>query len=114
MDITETFEPNSQEHFRTWLAEHHDKKNEIWVISYKKDTGKQKVTYDELIDEALCFGWIDATQKKLDEERFALRFSPRRPKSNWTETNIAKYHKHLSDGRMTEAGTKAFNNRKIN
>ena len=89
--ITETFYPKNRGEWRNWLSQHHATKKEIWLVYYKKHTGKLTVTYQDAVLEALCFGWIDGIEKRIDDERFAGRFTPRRPKSNWTETNVGKY-----------------------
>jgi uncharacterized protein YdeI (YjbR/CyaY-like superfamily) len=74
------------------------------LIQYKKAAKKPFLNYIEAVEEALCFGWIDGTQKSMDAERYALRFSPRRPKSNWTETNKERARRLIAAGKMTEAG----------
>jgi uncharacterized protein YdeI (YjbR/CyaY-like superfamily) len=79
-------------------------KREIWLVSYRKSTGKPSLRYVDAVEEALCFGWIDGLEKTIDSERYALRFSPRRPKSNWTETNKERARRLIAEGRMTEAG----------
>lgn len=115
VEITETFYPKSRGEWRKWLSDHYHTKNtkkEIWLVYYKKHTGKPTVSYPDAVLEALCFGWIDGIEKRIDDERFAGRFTPRRPKSSWTETNIGKYNMLVEKGLMTEAGTKAFEDRK--
>src|SRR5690349_3149432 len=103
--IGETLEVRSPADFAAWLAAHGTTAREIWPVLYKKATGKQTVTYAELVEVALCYGWIDGLEKSLDAERYALRFSPRRKKnSHWTETNRALARRLLAEGRMTEAG----------
>jgi uncharacterized protein YdeI (YjbR/CyaY-like superfamily) len=104
MEIGETLYVTNPEDFRKWLEKNHKSKKEIWLVQYKKATKKPSVSYVDAVEEALCFGWIDGTQKSMDAERYALRFSPRRPKSNWTETNKERAHRLIAEGRMTEAG----------
>jgi uncharacterized protein YdeI (YjbR/CyaY-like superfamily) len=104
MEIGETLYVTSREELRAWLEENHKSKREIWLIQYKKASKKPSIDYVEAVEEALCFGWIDGMQKSMDEERYALRFSPRRPKSNWTETNKERARTLIIEGRMTEAG----------
>jgi uncharacterized protein YdeI (YjbR/CyaY-like superfamily) len=104
MEISETLYVTTREAFRKWLEENHKSKKEIWLIQYKKATKKPSMNYADAVEEALCFGWIDGTQKSMDTERYALRFSPRRPKSNWTETNKERARRLLTEGKMTEAG----------
>jgi uncharacterized protein YdeI (YjbR/CyaY-like superfamily) len=108
MDIGETLYVTTGDEFRRWLGKNHQTKKEIWLIQYKKATGKPSINYVEAIEEALCFGWIDGTQKSIDAERYALRFSPRRPKSNWTETNKERARRLIAEGKMTEAGWTAL------
>ena len=94
--------------FRAWLAEHHETASEIWVGYYKKATGRPTLTWSEAVDEALCFGWIDGKLQRIDEGRHRQRFTPRRPKSNWSAVNIAKVAELRAQGRMTPAGDAAF------
>jgi uncharacterized protein YdeI (YjbR/CyaY-like superfamily) len=104
MQIGETIYVTTSDEFRKWLLKNHQIKKEIWLIQYKKATKKPSINYVDAVEEALCFGWIDGTQKSMDAERYTLRFSPRRPKSNWTETNKERARKLIMEGRMTEAG----------
>lgn len=104
MEIGETIYVITGEEFRKWLFKNHQTKKEIWLIQYKKATKKPSINYLDAVEEALCFGWIDGLEKSIDAERYALRFSPRRPKSNWTETNKERARKLIAEGRMTEAG----------
>jgi uncharacterized protein YdeI (YjbR/CyaY-like superfamily) len=108
MEIGETLYVTNRDGFRKWLIENHKVKKEIWLIQYKKATRKPSMNYVEAVEEAICFGWIDGLEKGMDAERYALRFSPRRPKSNWTETNKERARKIISEGRMTEAGLAAL------
>jgi uncharacterized protein YdeI (YjbR/CyaY-like superfamily) len=94
--------------FRAWLQKHHGTESEIWVGYYKKATGKPSMTWSEAVDEALCFGWIDGKLQRIDDERHRQRFTPRRPRSNWSAINIAKVAELRSQGRMTRAGEAAF------
>jgi uncharacterized protein YdeI (YjbR/CyaY-like superfamily) len=104
MEIGETLYVTTRDDFRKWLIKNHRTKKEIWLIQYKKATKKPSIDYVEAVEEALCFGWIDNTQKSIDAERYATRFSPRRPKSNWTETNKDRVRRLIAEGKMTEAG----------
>jgi uncharacterized protein YdeI (YjbR/CyaY-like superfamily) len=108
MDIGETIYVTTAAEFRKWLAKNHSTKKEIWVIQYKKATHKPSINYIAAVEQALCFGWIDGLEKSMDSERYALRFSPRRPKSNWTETNKERARKLIAEGKMTEAGHAAL------
>ncbi len=104
MEIGETLYVTTRAQFYKWLKTNHAAKKEIWLVQYRKPTGKPSIDYLEAVDAALCYGWIDSTQKKMDDERFATRFSPRRPKSNWTEANKEKARKLIEEGQMTPAG----------
>ena len=104
MEIGETLYVTTGEEFRRWLDESHKSRKEIWLIQYKKAAKKPSIDYVEAVEAALCYGWIDGTQKSMDGERYALRFSPRRPKSNWTETNKEHARRLIAEGKMTEAG----------
>ena len=104
MDIGETIYVTTVAEFQKWLAENHSTKKEIWLVQYKKATRKPSINYISAVEEAICFGWIDGFEKGMDSERYATRFTPRRPKSNWTETNKARAGKMIAEGKMTEAG----------
>jgi uncharacterized protein YdeI (YjbR/CyaY-like superfamily) len=104
MEIGETLYVTHRDDFRKWLIENHQSKKEVWLIKYKKTTKKPSIDYVEAVEEAICFGWIDGFEKGLDAERYAIRFSPRRPKSNWTNTNKDRARKMIAEGRMTKAG----------
>ena len=104
MEIGETIYVTTRDELRDWLIKNHQTKLEIWLIQYKKATKKPSINYVEAVEEAICFGWIDGLEKGMDAERYALRFSPRRPKSNWTNTNKERARKMIAQGRMTKAG----------
>jgi uncharacterized protein YdeI (YjbR/CyaY-like superfamily) len=90
--------------WKAWLEENHRTANEIWLAYYKKGTGKTSVTYEEALEEALCFGWIDSTVRKLDAERYMQRYTPRKDDSIWSTSNKARVKRLMAAGRMTEAG----------
>jgi len=104
MKTGETLEVSSREEFRDWLARHHKDESEIWLIYYYKHTGEQRVSYNDSVEEAICFGWIDSQQNKMDEERFVRRFSRRRKGSHWSESNKERALRMLYEGKMTESG----------
>lgn len=97
--------------FRAWLEAHHADTPFLFVGSYKKAAGKVAMTYDEAVLEALCFGWIDGITYKVDDELFAVRYSPRRKGSNWSATNIARVGELTAAGRMRPAGLRVFEER---
>ena len=90
--------------WRKWLQKNHDKVEEEWLIFYKKGTGKPSIDYEVAVEEALCFGWIDSLVKKIDEERYARKFTPRKDKSVWSESNKKRVKKVIKEGRITEYG----------
>jgi uncharacterized protein YdeI (YjbR/CyaY-like superfamily) len=104
MEIGETLYVTRAEEFRAWLQRHHEDKAEIWLIQYKKRTGKPSIGYLAAVEEAICFGWIDGFEKGIDAERYATRFSPRRPKSHWTPANMERARKMIAQGKMTPSG----------
>ena len=104
MEIGETLYVTTGAEFRKWLQKNHRAKKEIWLVRYKKATKKPSIEYVEAVEEAICYGWIDNLEKSMDAERYALRFSPRKPKSNWTETNKDRARRLIEQGRMTKAG----------
>lgn len=97
-------EPGSRAEWRRWLAEHHRTSPGIWLIWRKKSSGAQPLTLDEATQEALCFGWIDSTLRPLDNEKSALMFTPRRPRSTWSRLNKERVAWLIAAGLMTEAG----------
>jgi uncharacterized protein YdeI (YjbR/CyaY-like superfamily) len=101
-----TFYAESKSAFRNWLIENHRTETNLWLIIYKKDSGTPSVTYDQAVDEAICFGWIDSTINKRDDESFYQYFAPRKPKSSWSRVNKLKVEKLISEGLMTESGLK--------
>jgi uncharacterized protein YdeI (YjbR/CyaY-like superfamily) len=107
MQIGEMITPQAPAEFAAWLAANGGAR-EIWVVIYKKASGKRLVTYEQLVEVALCYGWIDGLTKSLDGERYVQRFSPRRKKSNWTATNLAIVQRLIAEGRMTAAGLAAL------
>jgi uncharacterized protein YdeI (YjbR/CyaY-like superfamily) len=97
--------------FRAWLEEHHATAAEVWVGFYKKGTGKPSMSWSEAVDEALCFGWIDSRQQGVDDESYVIRFTPRKPRSNWSLVNIRKVEELTREGRMRSAGLETFERR---
>ena len=94
--------------FHKWLAANHATSKELWVGFYKKGSGKPSITWPESVDEALCFGWIDGVRKRIDEQSYMIRFSPRRSNSIWSAVNIRNVEKLIKEKRMQPAGLKAF------
>lgn len=90
--------------WRAWLTENHATAESLWLVFHKKHTGKGGLTYDEAVEEALCFGWIDGILKRIDDEKHMNRFCPRRKNSVWSERNKERVRRMIEAGRMTEAG----------
>jgi uncharacterized protein YdeI (YjbR/CyaY-like superfamily) len=101
---TNSVHPISLAEWRQWLEENHTRTEGIWLISYKKATGKPRFDYDEAVSEAICFGWIDSKPNKLDKERAMLWFAPRKPGTGWSAANKQRVEKLIQEGRMTPAG----------
>ncbi len=97
-----------KEDFRKWLAKNHDKESKVSVIVHKKHTGKESPSHGELMKEAICFGWIDTTIKKLDEERYIRNFSRRNKNSKWSNNTISYGKELIEQGRMTPIGLKFY------
>ncbi len=96
----------SKESFRSWLEKNFDKNQGIWLIFYKKHTNTECIKYDEALDEALCCGWIDSILKRVDEDKYIRKFSPRKNISNWSDVNKKKVLSLIEHGLMTEEGLK--------
>ena len=99
-----TFSPKTVEQWRQWLAEHHDSESEVWVVFHKLHTGVASIDYKDALDEALCFGWVDSLVKRLDDRRYARKFTPRRPDSRWSTINRKRYAALKASGRLKPAG----------
>src|SRR5579862_6249536 len=105
----ETVRAKDRAQWRSWLAKNSARAAEIWLVFYKKSTGKPGVSYDHAVEEALCFGWIDGTKKKLDEESYVHRFTPRTPKSQWSKSNLERVERLIAEGKMMRAGLEVYN-----
>lgn len=104
VEITDTLYVVERDEWRSWLAHYHAACSEIWLVTYSKKSGFPSLPYLHAVEEALCFGWIDGIAKRMDAERSAQRFTPRRPRSNWTELNKERARRLIASERMTEAG----------
>lgn len=94
--------------WRKWLEKNHRKETVLWLIYYKKHTGKPSVPYNEAVEEALCFGWIDSLVRRLDDERYMQKFTPRKPKSTWSESNVLRVEKMAREGKMRDKGMELY------
>lgn len=104
MKLGETLYAKNRREWRAWLSRHHKTAPEIWLIYYKKSSGKPRIPYNHAVEEALCYGWIDSLTKPVDGERWAQRFSPRRPTSRLSEMNRERVRRLIKAKRMTKAG----------
>lgn len=96
---------STRDEWRGWLAQNHDKEeNGIWLLFHKKATGKPSLQYEQSVEEALCFGWIDSLIKRIDEQTYCRKFTPRKNDSRWSSTNRRRVAKVIKEGRMTEFG----------
>ena len=94
----------TRDEWRDWLGRHHDTSKGVWLVHYKKPTGRPSLEYDALVEEALCFGWIDSIIKKVDDERYLRKLTPRKPNSRWSESNKKRIVKLEKAGLMTAIG----------
>jgi uncharacterized protein YdeI (YjbR/CyaY-like superfamily) len=99
-----TTQARTRQEWRDWLQQHHRTAAEVWLIFEKQHTGKPCVEYEDSIEEALCFGWVDSLVRRLDDDRFARKFTPRKPDSAWSAINRARYAKVEKAGLLTDAG----------
>lgn len=104
----DTLQVSERREWRRWLEANQETKKAIWLLFYKKWVGKGGLSYDDAIEEALAFGWIDGKVRKVDDQRYGLRFTPRRPGSVWSKLNISRVEKLLREGKMTARGMEAF------
>lgn len=107
MEITKTLYLTNRNQWRKWLSQNKNKEKEVWLIYYKKDSGKPRIPYDDAVEEALCYGWIDSTVKSIDSEKFAQRFTPRRNTSILSDLNKERIEKLIKNRKMTLSGLKA-------
>ena len=102
MDITRTLYVAKRKDWRDWLKKHYKTEKEIWLVYYKKATGKPRIEYNDAVEEALCFGWIDSLIKRLDDDRYARKFTPRKPDSRWSTINRRRYARVAARGLLAE------------
>jgi uncharacterized protein YdeI (YjbR/CyaY-like superfamily) len=108
MEISEKIYFVNRKQWRDWLEKNHETAKDIWLIYYKKNSGKPRIPYNDAVEEALCFGWIDSILKSIDKECFVQRFSPRRKKSQLSEANKERIRQLSKAGKMTDAGYKSI------
>jgi uncharacterized protein YdeI (YjbR/CyaY-like superfamily) len=100
MDVTKTLYVTNRDDWRDWLEEHYRSEREIYLVYYRKQAGKPRILYNEAVEEALCFGWIDSIIKNIDQERYAQRFTPRKPQSEFSQTNKERLKKLIEQGKV--------------
>jgi uncharacterized protein YdeI (YjbR/CyaY-like superfamily) len=100
MEIRKAAYFSYRKYWREWLAQNYDKKKEVWLIYPKKASGKPRILYNDAVEEALCFGWIDSITKRIDDNNYAQRFTPRNPKSPYSESNKQRLRKLVKEGKV--------------
>ena len=105
-EVMKTLDARNCEQWRAWLVKHHDSEAEVWLVFHKRHTGRPSIAYDDAVEEALCFGWIDSLIKRLDDDRYARKFTPRKPDSRWSTANRKRYAQLKGRGRLKPAGLK--------
>lgn len=108
MKLGQTLYVTNRRDWRSWLANHHKTKKEIWLIFFKKHTKRPSTPYNDAVEEALAYGWIDSIVKTVDKDSYAQRFTPRKPGSNWSELNKERVRRLIKSRKMTRAGLAAF------
>ena len=98
----------TRKEWRKWLEKNHSSSEEVWLIYFKKSSGKPRIPYNDAVEEALCFGWIDGKIKRVNEEHYIQRFTPRRRGSRWSKLNVERVMKLINDGKMQPSGLLAF------
>ena len=106
-DDAEVIQLEDRAEWRRWLERNHETAAAVWLVTWKKPTGRSRVDYDSAVEEGLCFGWVDSKSRSVDDERTSLYFTPRKPKSAWSESNVARVEKLESAGLMQAAGRRA-------
>lgn len=114
MQITNPKHFKNREELRKWFTQNHSEKNELWILFYKVRTNKKCVRYAEAVEEALCFGWIDGIVKRIDDEKHAQRFTPRKAKSIWSKVNKERAKRMIEQGKMTDTGLQKIKEAKKN
>lgn len=107
-ELIEQFYPTSQEEWRNWLMENHQTKKGVWLLCYKKSTGKPSIIWGDAVAEALCFGWIDSVRKSVDEFSYIQFYSPRKAISIWSRINKEKIEQLIKEGKMMQAGLESI------
>jgi uncharacterized protein YdeI (YjbR/CyaY-like superfamily) len=109
MELGKTLDVTDRKQWRSWLIKNHNKEKEIWLVYYRKSSGKKRIPYNDAVEEALCYGWIDSTVKGIDDEKFAQRFTPRRSNSVLSQLNKERIYRLIEQKKMTSKGLAAVN-----
>ncbi len=109
MGSLKTLYVTNRDEWRKWLERNCETEKEVWLLYYKRDSGKPSIPYEDTVEEALCFGWIDSIIKKVDDERYVRKFTPRKNTSNWSDLNKKRVRKMIKEGKMTETGLEKIN-----
>lgn len=109
---TSSVHPKTRSEWRAWLTQHHERHEGVWLVTYKKATGKPRIEYDDAVEEALCFGWVDSKPAKLDDERSMLYFAPRKQGTGWSGPNKQRVQKLIATGLMMPSGLAKVENAK--
>ena len=112
--VFKTLYLTNRKDWRNWLENNHNKEKLIWLIYYKKHTARKRIAYDDAVEEAICFGWIDSTIRRIDEETYMQKYMPRKKNSKWSEINKKRAKKMIADEQMTEFGMQKINEAKQN
>jgi len=104
MKMTNSFYAADRHQWRAWLKKNHKTQTEVWLIYYKKASKRPRIPYDDAVEEALCFGWVDSLVKRIDDETYAQKFTPRKDRSKWSDPNKKRLRAMIEQGKMTEAG----------
>jgi uncharacterized protein YdeI (YjbR/CyaY-like superfamily) len=112
-DDTEVVQLEERADWREWLERNHERAPAAWLVTWKKPTGKRRVDYDAAVEEALCFGWVDSKSRSVDDERTSLYFTPRKPKSAWSESNVARIEKLEAAGLLRAAGRRVVDEARL-
>jgi uncharacterized protein YdeI (YjbR/CyaY-like superfamily) len=107
MELGKTLYVTNKKQWRSWLAKNYEKEKEIWLVYYRKSSGEKRIPYNDAVEEALCYGWIDSTMKRIDDKSFAQRFTPRRSNSVLSQTNKERIYRLIEKKKMTVKGLNA-------
>ncbi len=114
MNKQNTLYVTNRNDWRSWLEKHYNSESEIWLIYYKNHTNKPRIPYDDAVEEALCFGWIDSIVKRIDDEKYKQKYTPRKKNSVWSQLNKKRSEKMIREGKMTDSGLASIETAKRN